>query len=162
MRFLARFALSQPVRPPVLLARRGLVQFCIQVNRPSSDVEGLCPIREPFFLDGDLMTSERYGHVRRCVANKGVVDFDVCTERGGIDDECCLNWSGRRRRAASGGALERRKMARGSRSRTAASIEGVLRVRLCIWGRQRYGIAPREIGHHSRRGRSSGNYSFAH
>ncbi len=41
------------------------------------------------------------------------------------------------RRAASGGALERRKMATASRSRTAATIQSVLRVRLCIEGRQR-------------------------
>jgi hypothetical protein len=33
-------------------------------------------------------------------------------------------------------------MARASRSRTATSIQSVLRVRLCIWGRQRYGITP--------------------
>src|SRR5450631_4169008 len=36
------------------------------------------------------------------------------------------------RRAASGGALERRKMATAKNSRTAATTESVLRVRRCI------------------------------
>src|SRR6185503_17961063 len=37
-----------------------------------------------------------------------------------------------RRRAASGGALERRKTARASSARTPATTRSVLRVRLCI------------------------------
>src|ERR1035438_2153424 len=45
-----------------------------------------------------------------------------------------------RRRAASGGALERRKMATVSISRTAATIRSVLRVRRFMWCRQNYGI----------------------
>src|ERR1035437_7167405 len=45
-----------------------------------------------------------------------------------------------RRRAASGGALERRKMATVRRSRTPATMRSVLRVRRFIRGRQDYRI----------------------
>src|ERR1035437_250830 len=47
-------------------------------------------------------------------------------------------------RAASGGALERRKMATARNSRTAATIQSVLRVRLFMKGRQRprYHLSP--------------------
>src|ERR1017187_3186407 len=62
------------------------------------------------------------------------------------------------RRAASGGALERRKMATARRSRTAASIQSVLRVRLCM-SRQRYPITPGGVGDAPADG--SCRYSFA-
>ena len=50
------------------------------------------------------------------------------------------------RRAASGGALERRKTATARRSRTAANIQSVLRVRRCMKGRQEERITPGWIG----------------
>jgi hypothetical protein len=46
------------------------------------------------------------------------------------------------RRAASGGAFERRKIATAKNSRTAATIQSVLRVRLFIMSRQKYPIIP--------------------
>ena len=46
------------------------------------------------------------------------------------------------RRAASGGAFERRKIAAARKAITAATIHSVLRVRLFIKGRQKYPITP--------------------
>ncbi len=56
-------------------------------------------------------------------------------------------------RAASGGAFERRKMATARRSRTAATIRSVLRVRLFIGGRQKQRTT-------CRRGRTVGHLAF--
>jgi hypothetical protein len=53
-----------------------------------------------------------------------------------------------KRRAASGGAFERRKMATAKRIRTAATTQSVLRVRLFMKGRQelRYHLNLHRLG----------------
>lgn len=41
------------------LLRWRLLQFGVQMNRAASDIEGLRPVGEALFLDGDLMDAGR-------------------------------------------------------------------------------------------------------
>jgi hypothetical protein len=61
----------------------------------------------------------------------GLIQVAFPVDARGVDELLIPSDSGSRR-AASGGAFERRKMATASKSRTAATTQRVLRVRLFI------------------------------